>query len=115
MDLYNSPIEFKRLENPLPSRIYELPVPSQVIQPYEHGHPFSKRTLLWNINLPNIVPTNIISEYKPYLPSNTGGAKRSQKATPVSISKKDSSKTFSGIAQAIAVQTYEYITKNTKG
>ena len=38
------------------------------------------------------------------MPSNTGGNKRGQKATPVSISKKESSKTFKGIAEAMAKQ-----------
>lgn len=109
MKLYNSPIKYKRIENPLPSKIYNLPKHSQIIQPYEYGHAFSKRTLLWNINLPNIQPTNIISNHIPYLPSNTGGAKRGQKATPKSISKKDSSKTFKGIAEAIAEQTVNYL------
>ena len=45
-----------------------------------------------------------MSEYKPFLPSNTGGAKRGQKATFRNISQKDSSKTFQGVAEAIADQ-----------
>ena len=44
------------------------------------------------------------TEYKPYLPSNTGGAKRGQKATPKSITQKESSKTFTGVAKAMAEQ-----------
>jgi len=40
----------------------------------------------------------------PYLPSNTGGKKRGQKATFKNISKIDSSKTFQGIAKAVAEQ-----------
>ncbi len=109
MKLYDAPIKYMRIENPLPSKIYNLPKHSQIVQPYQHGHSFSKRTLLWNINLPNIIPTNVISDYVPYLPSNTGGAKRGQKATPKNISKIDSSKTFSGIAKAIAKQTFDFI------
>lgn len=31
------------IENPIPSSIYELPERSQIIQPYEYGHPFSKK------------------------------------------------------------------------
>ncbi len=104
MKLMNAPIDKICVENPLPSKAYELPKHTQIVQPYEYGHPYSKRTLLWLKNLPKLVPTEIIKEYTPYLPSNTGGKKRGQKATPVSISKKDSSKTFKGIAEAMANQ-----------
>jgi hypothetical protein len=102
--LLNSNINRIAIENPTPSKIYELPPHSQVIQPYQYGHNWSKRTLLWLKNLPCLQPTNITSEYKPYLPSNTGGAKRGHKATPRNISQKDSSKTFQGIADAMVEQ-----------
>ena len=104
MKLMNAPIDKICIENPLPSKAYELPKHTQIIQPYEYGNPYSKRTLLWLKNLPNLEPTEILKDYKPLMPSNTGGAKRGQKATPVSISKKDSSKTFKGIAKAMANQ-----------
>ena len=102
--MLNAPIKYIAVENPQPMKIFELSKHSQAIQPYEFGHPFSKKTLLWLKNLPPVMPTKIMSEYKPFLPSNTGGAKRGQKATFRNISQKDSSKTFSGIAQAIATQ-----------
>ena len=104
MKLMNAPIDRICVENPLPSKAYELPKHTQIVQPYEYGHPYSKRTLLWLKNLPKLVPTKILKEHTPYLPSNTGGKKRGQRATPVSISKKDSSKTFKGIAEAMANQ-----------
>ena len=104
MKLINAPIDKICIENPLPSKAYELPKHTQIIQPYEYGNPYSKRTLLWLKNLPNLEPTEILKDYKPLMPSNTGGAKRGQKSTPVSISKKDSSKTFKGIAKAMAKQ-----------
>ena len=104
MKLMTAPIDRICIENPLPSKAYELPKHTQIIQPYEYGNPYSKRTLLWLKNLPNLEPTEILKDYKPLMPSNTGGAKRGQKATPVSISKKESSKTFKGIAEAMAKQ-----------
>ena len=104
MKLMTAPIDRICIENPLPSKAYELPKHTQIIQPYEYGNPYSKRTLLWLKNLPNLEPTEILKDYKPLMPSNTGGAKRGQKSTPVSISKKDSSKTFKGIAKAMAKQ-----------
>lgn len=104
LKLLNSPIDKISIENPLPLKVVGLPKESQVIQPYQFGDPFSKRTHLWLKNLPLLVPTKILTEYKPYMPSNTGGGKRGHKATFKNISKIDSSKTFPGIAKAMAEQ-----------
>jgi hypothetical protein len=51
------------------------------------------------------MPTNVIIKFKPYLPSNTGGKKRGQSfSIGVSKNAKQSSKTFSGVAEAMAEQ-----------
>jgi len=93
------------VENPTPLKIFNLPKYSQVVQPFEYGHPYSKRTLLWLKNLPKLIPTKIVSEYTPYLPSNTGGKKRGQKwSRGISKNSKESSKTFLGIASAMVNQ-----------
>jgi hypothetical protein len=104
MKLLNAPIKHIALENPTPLKVVELPKHTQVIQPYEYGHPYSKRTLLWLKNLPPLRPTKIVNDYKPYLPSNTGGQKRGQVFRFKTISQKESSKTFTGIAEAMAKQ-----------
>jgi len=104
MMLLNAGVERIAIENPQPLKIVALPPNTQTIQPYQFGDPYSKKTLLWLKNLPELVPTKILSEYKPYLPSNTGGAKRGQKFMYKNISQKDSSKTFPGIAKAMAEQ-----------
>jgi hypothetical protein len=105
MKLMNAPIEFIAVENPVPLKIVGLPQFTQAIQPYEFGEKFSKKTLLWLKNLPKLIPTNIQSEYTPYLPSNTGGSKRGQKfSRGISKNAKESSKTFIGIAKAMAEQ-----------
>ena len=78
LKLMNAPIEYICLENPTPLKVVALPKPSQVIQPYQFGHPYSKRTLLWLKGLPPLKHTNQIEEYTPFLPSNTGGKKRGQ-------------------------------------
>lgn len=109
MKLLNAPIRHVAVENPTPLKVVGLPKQSQVVQPYEYGHPFSKRTLLWLKNLPRLSPTEIVSNYKPYLPSNTGGKKRGQKHQFKNISQKESSKTFSGIAKAMAEQWGNFI------
>lgn len=112
LQLLNAPIEYIAIENPTPLKVVELPKQDQAIQPYEYGHEFSKRTLLWLKNLPLLKPTDIKSNYKPYLPSNTGGKKRGQKYQFVNISQKESSKTFSGVAKALAFQYGNFIKSN---
>ena len=98
MALYNANIPKICIENPTPSKIYELPNYSQVIQPYEYGHPFQKRTNLWLKGLPKLVPTNILAERQsskvPGNWFNKGGKERQI----------NRSKTFKGIAEAMAEQ-----------
>lgn len=107
MKLLNAPIEFIIVENPIPGKIFELPKYTQVIQPYQFGHPYQKKTCLWIKNLPDLKYTEILD--KPESTKvvgnwfNKGGKDR----------QKNRSKTFEGIATAIATQYTEYLkTKN---
>ena len=104
MALYNAPINKICVENPISSKIFELPKHTQTIQPYEYGHPFSKNTRLWLKNLPQLKPTNTLEEYKPLLPSNSGGKKRGQSYSYSVIWGKVAAKFFTGIANAMADQ-----------
>ena len=93
------------VENPRPLKVIELPKPTQIIQPYEYGHPYSKATCLWLKGLPKLKSTNIIKNYKPYLPSNTSQfAKGKGGSRGVAHNARDASKTFQGIAKAMAEQ-----------
>jgi hypothetical protein len=113
--LFNAPIKFICLENPTPLKIFKLPEPSQVIQPFEFGHPYSKRTLLWLKNLPQLQTTKKINNYTPFLPSNTGGAKRNQKHSRGTAKNwKEASTTFEGVAKAMAEQWSQPQTVQTK-
>lgn len=98
------------VENPVPLKIVGLPVPSQKIQPYMFGHPFSKTTCLWLRGLPPLKATELLDRYTPYLPSNTGGFSRGQGGSRgVAHDAKTASKTFRGIAKAMAEQWGETI------
>lgn len=109
-NLLAAPIKHIAIENPTPLKIAHLPEPSQAIQPYEFGHPYSKRTLLWLRNLPFLVPTNILDDYVPFMPSNTGGKKRGQKhSRGIAKNAQEASTTFEGVAEAMATQWSEYI------
>lgn len=71
MNFINAECEHICVENPIPSKIYEMPPYSQTIQPYEYGHPFSKRTCLWLKGLPDLQPTNIVEPIGTYCPSGS--------------------------------------------
>lgn len=95
------------VENPIPSKVFELPKYTQSIQPYEHGHPFTKKTCLWLKNLPPLKPTEIVEPKGPYVCGNSEIWKK-QAANGIVYGKEKSakhrSKTFAGIAQAMAEQ-----------
>ena len=105
MKLLNAPIPFIAVENPTPLKVCGLPKHTQVVQPYEYGHPYSKRTLLWLKGLPPLQSTQLVEKYTPYLPSTTGGLARGQGGSRgVAHDAKTASKTFKGIAEAMAEQ-----------
>ena len=109
MKLYNAPIKKVAVENPIPMKIFNLPKHTMSVQPYQFGHSFSKKTLLWLRNLPNIKPHSDEplkkpSNYRQLLPSNTGGKKYGSRYAFSKVRGKDSSITFSGIANAMAEQ-----------
>ena len=95
------------IENPVPSRVFELPEKTQIIQPYEYGEPFTKKTYLWIFNLPELKPTNIVEPIGPYICGNSEIWKK-QAANGIVYGKEKSSKhrskTFPGIAKAMAEQ-----------
>lgn len=103
---YDADCEKICIENPIPTRIYELPPYTQTVQPYEHGHEYSKKTCLWLKNLPNLMPTNKV---KPICSWVSGGSKdnNGNKRKNCGMTFRDSktkSKTFPGIAKAMAEQ-----------
>lgn len=104
------------VENPIPSKVFDLPPYSQVIQPFEYGHAYSKKTCLWLKGLPLLKPTKIITGYKPYVSCGTSknkGIKDKQGVSRAGGSAKMRSKTFPGIAKAMAEQWAGKVEKNT--
>lgn len=98
------------IENPIPSNIYGLPKYTQVIQPYEFGEPWSKKTCLWLKGLKLLEPTNIIHDHKPYCSSGSYSKTHDPKfkgASRKGGAAKTRSKTFVGIAKAMAEQWSE--------
>lgn len=105
MAFANADCERICIENPRPLKIVGLPLPTQIIQPYQFGHSYSKATCLWLKNLEPLRPTNVLSEYRPFLPSNTGAYSRGGGGSRgVAHDAQTASRTFPGIARAMAEQ-----------
>lgn len=110
MEFYNLDCKYMAIENPVPLKVVGLPEPTQKIQPYEYGEPYSKATLLWLKGLPKLKPTKVLSEFTPWMPSNTGGFSRGEGGSrSIAHDQRTASKTFEGIAKAMAHQWSEYI------
>lgn len=93
------------VENPVSSRVFEMPQHSQEIQPWQFGHPYTKKTRLWLRGLQPLEPTNIVEPVGPYVPSGTGRKDRSKYgAAKRGEDARNRSKTFQGIAEAMAQQ-----------
>lgn len=92
--LMNAPIPRIAIENPISIISSRIRKPDQIIQPWQFGHGETKSTCLWLKNLPKLEPTNIVE----------GREQRIWKMPPSKDRWKERSRTFSGIAQALAVQ-----------
>jgi hypothetical protein len=107
MKFYNADCQRICIENPIPSSAYNLPECTQFVQPYEYGHPYSKKTCLWLKGLPPLKPTEIIEDHKPFVSSGSYSKTHDPKYKGTSRkggSAKSRSKTFTGIAKAMAEQ-----------
>ena len=107
MSMLNADCQRIAVENPIPSSIYDLPQYTQIIQPYQFGEPWSKKTCLWLKGLEPLQPTNIVENYKPYCSSGSYSGTHDPKykgASRKGGSAKIRSKTFTGIAKAMADQ-----------
>ena len=101
--LLNAPIKMIALENPVSIISSRIRKPEQIIQPWQFGHPESKKTCLWLKGLPLLEATKVL----PLPPSG-----RWDNQTPSGQNKlgpspdrwKLRSQTFQGIASAMASQ-----------
>jgi hypothetical protein len=102
----NAPIQRIAIENPIGCISTRIRKPNQTIQPYQFGHDASKATCLWLKNLPLLQPTKFIE------PRVVNGKNRwanqtdsGQNRLPPSKDRwKIRSETYSGIADAMAIQ-----------
>jgi hypothetical protein len=96
--MWNAPVPMIAVENPImlghPKRLFSIPEPTQIIQPWQFGHGETKATCLWLRGLPPLEPTNIVE----------GREQRIWRMGPGENRKRNRSRTFEGIADAMAAQ-----------
>jgi len=125
LDLYVFPIRFICLENPIGHISANILSPTQIIHPYYFGNPEMKRTALWLKNLPALdyklqddlfgpkTATNKPEPYQIQLRKKTGKMKKRYFTDSFTNGKlknsKEKSKTFPGIAKAMAEQWTEHL------
>ena len=98
--LLDAPIPHIALENPVSVISSKIRKPDQTIQPWQYGHGETKATCLWLKNLPKLKPTNIVDGREPRIHRMPPGPDRW----------KERSRTFAGIADAMAEQWGAFMT-----
>lgn len=97
--LLDAPIPKICLENPVSIISTRIRKPDQIIQPWQYGHEETKTTCLWLKNLSHLVPTDI-KEVR-----NRNLTPSGQNKLGPSVDRwKDRSRTYKGIATAMAEQ-----------
>jgi len=105
LKLLNADIPMIAVENPIPHKVFDMPEETQIIQPYYFGHKVQKTTYLWLKNLPKLQSTNsIMKEITPEFMRDNKGIKHSKWFMDCGFNSKLKSKTFEGIAKAMAEQ-----------
>lgn len=92
--LLDAPIPHICLENPVSIISSRIRKPDQIIQPWQFGHGETKATCLWLKGLPPLVPTDIVE----------GREAKVHRMPPGPDRWKDRSRTYQGIANAMADQ-----------
>ena len=102
--LWNAPARHVAVENPVMHKYAKALIrgyqpPAQSVQPWQFGHPETKRTCLWLRNLPPLVPTNVVE----------GREARVHRMSPGPDRWRERSRFFRGIAVAMADQWPRWI------
>ena len=102
--LMDAPIPKIAIENPISVISSRIRKPDQIIQPWQFGHGETKATCLWLKGLPKLVPTQLVDGRKP----------RVHHMPPSPTRWKERSRTYEGIASAMAEQYSLFICDNAE-
>ena len=104
--LMSAPISKIAVENPVSCISSRIRKPDQIIQPYEFGEDASKKTCLWLKNLDPLTPTQMVAprlvDGKPRWSNQTDSGQN--RLGPSEDRWKERSRTFAGVAKAMAEQ-----------
>lgn len=103
--LLDAPIPMIALENPISIISSRIRKPDQIIQPWQFGHGETKATCLWLKGLPKLKPTLLVAER----------VARVHRMPPGPNRWKERSRTYQGIANAMAEQWGSPAPDNVKG
>jgi hypothetical protein len=107
-ELLGAPFPRICVENPVGAISRHIRKSDQIVQPWQFGHPESKQTALWLVNLPKLLPTCILTPTR----FQVNGRPRWENQTPTGQNKlgpsptraKRRATTYTGIADAMAAQ-----------
>lgn len=104
MSIYNADCEKIAIENPVVMKIWGLPKHTQEIQPYQFGHPYTKKTRLWLIGLPELKPMEIVEPVAKWVSCGNRTNREKQNQAVCKAFTNERAKTFPGIAKAMSEQ-----------
>lgn len=100
----NADCERIAVENPAPMKYCKLPKYTQIIEPYYFGDPWKKRTCLWLKNLPPLEKINCVKPIACWVETTGRTCRTKLRGAKGARSAKKRSKTFEGVAKAMAEQ-----------
>ncbi len=120
MKMIKAPALFVAVENPIGIMSTTYKTPDQIIQPYWFGDPVKKTTCLWLKNLPGLTVTDNVEDQVKYYVSKKGAKMSDWNARQIVVNgkkcgyhtkefKAHRSKTFPGVAKAMAEQWGSYL------
>lgn len=117
LSIYNANAPHIAIENPVGIMSTKFRKPDQIIEPYYFGDPFEKKTCLWLYNLPCLEPTNVV-DVPPRRFYDSGRTMATWYADSYGMKPderaKFRSKTFPGVAKAMATQWVKFIKENNQ-
>ena len=108
MAIANAGIPRIAIENPVGIMSTQWRKPDQIIQPYHHGHEATKTTCLWLKGLPLLKPTNTVGKGERHITKSGRSLPKWYNLPPSKDRWRIRSKTFGGIAHAMAQQWGRY-------
>ena len=107
--LMNAPIQFIAIENPVSIISSRIRKPNQIIQPWMFGHEATKTTCLWLQGLPELQPTDMVGKGERHVTKSGKSLPKWYNMPPSPDRWKERSRTFPGIASAMADQWGGYV------